>query len=110
MAGCIIVLTMAMRMTVAVFGLAAAPGLALAFASGRDWPTVADAAVVFRALSLALRGSPLALQGSLLSCGSEATLGSEALAMTLASCSWLALSRSVSVWLSRAICIWVALI
>src|SRR5258706_15905192 len=56
-------LTMAMPMTVAVFWLAAAPGLAPAFASGRHWPTVADAAVVFRASPLALRG-PLALQAS----------------------------------------------
>src|SRR5882757_9628201 len=46
---------MAMPMTVAVFWLAAAPGLAPAFASGRHWPTAADAAVVFRVSPLALR-------------------------------------------------------
>ena len=61
------------------------------------WATLADC-----------RGRGSGISG--ITFGSSVAFGADALAMTSASCAWLALSCSVSVWLSRAIWIWVALI
>src|SRR6478672_7277007 len=76
------------------------------------WATLADCRGRGSGISgIAFGSSGLTFGSSGITFGAPGiAFGSEALAMTRASCSWLALSRSVSVWLSRAIWIWVALI
>ena len=65
------------------------------------WATLAGC----RGRGSGISGITFGSSGLTFGAASSIAFGSEALAMTWASCSWLALSRSVTVSLSRAICI-----